>query len=147
MTLKCCETCGTPIPNRLRGRREYAARRFCGRKCVRPKRQSVPEVVDAVFCIVCGKECRRGRKEHPTHYRKRKYCSTSCSVRDRHRRERERRAKESQRPVIRAVLPAPTEAEWLALNGGPTLCPTMYAAPIEHALAPSYLSGGARRGR
>lgn len=84
----------------------------------------------------CNKEMKRRQTESRLMFEERKFCSHACSVAYRKAwMWKDRRAKRS---AIKIKIPAPTEEEWLRLNGGPTMCPAMYAAPVCHHLQPSF---------
>ncbi len=96
----------------------------------------------------------QGKRRHESraHYAKRRYCSPRCAhvhmnptvnYRMRVKAAEARAAAEAERQR-RHLIPAPTEEEWLRLNGGPTMCPTMYAAPIEHHLHVGMSRAGGR---
>ena len=141
--MKHCETCRKPIPKRSRDSTAvYLARRFCSNACRGQRDKLVHKPKDAIerHCERCGKVRPRRENEHEGAYQKKRFCSHRCAIEARKDLEF---ASRRQRKAAQALkIPAATEAEWLRLNGGPTVCPTMYAAPIEH-----YAHVPARSGR
>jgi ribosomal protein L24E len=145
--MKRCETCHEPIIKRSRdSMTTYHARRFCSNKCRGNGLQNLRQRNESLVkkCEYCGKVCPRRKKEHDAAYLAKRFCSHTCArTAANQQRWNERHRGRSE---ARATIPAPTEAEWLALNGDYTRCPTMYAAPVEHAMAASYANGMKRRG-
>ena len=100
--------------------------------------------------LCANPKCRRpidGQRptESASSFERRTHCSHKCAIAT--RKERMWANRPGRRRAGSSKIPAPTVEEWLLLNGGPTMCPTMYASPIEHPTAASYSNGNARRGR
>lgn len=129
---------------------QTACSRECGNALVWAKRQNRPPksplIIPSKTCLRCGKKMRkRPQGESIGEFERRKFCSHKCSYLHASRESRLRWDGAGDRRLpIRETKPAATEADWLALNGGPTMCPTMYCAPVEH---PRHIGLGSSDGR
>ena len=136
MIPRFCKACGKPIPVPAKASaKAYAQRMHCSDACRQAMGWRPPTPVEPKSCQNCNRPIRRYPSEGPTHYAKRKFCSHKCSYVHKSRASRLRWNGSDNRPKpapIRSTLPATTQQEWLELNGGPTICPTRYCAPIFH---------------
>ena len=156
--LRACPVCSKTIERRRYPKRgwyespaEYDRRITCSRACAHialrersakvakpPKQKWVaPPPPPQGYCQHCRKQfpAKRSNEAYDS-YARRKFCSPKCANvhRTMDSRLRWNARFESTQPNIRETIPAATEAEWLRLNNGPTICPVRFAAPIEHRL-------------
>src|SRR5713101_264105 len=137
MTERRCESCHRiMIRNPRESRAKFLRSRFCSLAC--RNRGGYPRTpVEPKPCKNCKRVIGRRPGEGPKQYRRRQFCSPKCRHVHKSRASRLRWNGSDNRPKpapIRLTLPAATQQEWLELNGGPTICPTRYVAPIFHEI-------------
>lgn len=86
------------------------------------------------FCDQCSRPLSPKRSnEAYEQYAKRRFCRSKCAAIWQRTATRQKWNEKHKTPVVRETIRAATEAEFLRLNGGPTICPPRYLAPTNDA--------------